>query len=177
MIFLSFQDIIGDISSKIFPSFEAVLVQLVATSVLLFVVIKFLYKPAKELIAKRDNYINSQISEADEKLKKAETTLQEAQNFRSENLKESNKILKDSRDEAKKEKQMIIESARAEANQIKEKALKDIELEKKKARKEIKKEIVELSMDISKSILQRELNEEDEDSSFSELINEVNRDE
>ena len=60
MIFLSFKESLGDIGSKIFPSFEAFIVQLLATAVLFFVVIKFLYKPAKEFIAKRQKYIKNQ---------------------------------------------------------------------------------------------------------------------
>ncbi len=177
MIFLSFKETLGDIGSKIFPSFEAFIVQLLATAVLFFVVIKFLYKPAKEFIAKRQKYIKNQIDEADTKLNKADTILKEAEETKNKNLKETSKLLKESKEEASKQKELIIESAKQEANDIKKNALKEIEVEKNKARNEIKKEVVGLSIDISKNILRRDLTEEDENNSFEELVKEVEKDE
>ena len=177
MIFLSFKEVLGDIGAKIFPSWQAVIVQLLATAFLVFIATKFFYRPVKEFISKRQEYVNRQITEADEKIEEANRILKEAQEHHVSNLKESNKLLNDSKIEAEKQKEIILESARQEANGIKENAFKNIDLEKKKARKEIKKEVVELSMEISKNILQRELNDGDKENAFNELLEEVQNDE
>ena len=94
MIFLaSFKEVLGDVGSKIFPSWQAVVVQLVATGILLFIAVKFFYKPAKEFIEKRQNYINSQINDANDKFKEADKALKEAQDYRIKNVKETNKLI------------------------------------------------------------------------------------
>ena len=64
-IFLAdFKELLGDIGAKIFPSLPALITQLLATFVMFFIVIKFFWKPIKEFIDKRKDFLEKELKEA-----------------------------------------------------------------------------------------------------------------
>ena len=60
----SIAELIGDVSQKIFPNIGSLVVQIIATAVLVFFVIKFFWKPIKKNIDTRREYIKNNIDEA-----------------------------------------------------------------------------------------------------------------
>ena len=64
-IFLAdFKELLGDIGAKIFPSLPALITQLLATFVMFFIVFKFFWKPIKEFIDKRKDFLEKELKEA-----------------------------------------------------------------------------------------------------------------
>ena len=58
-------DIGIDISSQLFPNPFTMLYTLLVTAVLFFFVYKFLFNPAREMMAKRADYVQSKLDDAD----------------------------------------------------------------------------------------------------------------
>lgn len=67
----------------------------------------------------------------------------------------------------------VIEESKKEAVKIKDKAIKDAEREKEKARAEVKEEIIELSLQLSTKILEREIDENKHRELIDEFIAKV----
>ncbi|MDU4892841.1 MAG: F0F1 ATP synthase subunit B [Clostridium sp.] len=67
----------------------------------------------------------------------------------------------------------IIEESKKEASNIKDRALKEIAKEKEKARVEIKEEIVDLSLQLSTRILEKEISEDKHRELIDEFIAKV----
>jgi F-type H+-transporting ATPase subunit b len=78
---LSISDKIADldVGNRIFPAIQDVLTQLLATLVIVFLLAKFLWKPAKKYIDARKNYVSSNIDEATKKNEEAGKLLAVAQ--------------------------------------------------------------------------------------------------
>ncbi len=108
---------------------------------LFFVIWKFLFKPVKKIIAKRQEEVQSQYDEADKAKAEAEETRQKLEEKIKATEEEKAQILKESRAQAGAEYDKIVASAHAEADGIIESAKRDAsdasELIRKKANEEI----------------------------------------
>ena len=143
------------------PGFGLVFWTTITFLILLFILKKYAWKPITEAVEERSRKI-------EESLKAAELAKKEMENLHAENKKiideakeEKKKILA----EAYKANHEIIQQAKAEAqteaDKIIEHARATIESEKNIALNEIKQLMADLSIDIAKKVLQRELSDED----------------
>jgi len=143
--------------------------------ILLFVLIKFGWKPILSSIETREN----SITEAIEQAKKAR---EEMANLKSDN----EKILKDARaerdavlKEAREMKDKIISeaknAAKSEGEKMLELAKNAIQNEKMAAMTEIKNQLANLSIDIAEKVLKKELsNKADQEALVQNLVKETN---
>ena len=127
--------------NKLFGSWQSLLIQLGATLLLILIVGKFLMKPVREILQKRQDHVISQITTA-------------------EAIKEN----------AYKE----IEEEKIIQHQILQKQL---EQEKISAKEEIRKEILEVALQASEVVLQREVSKKDNQAIVENFIKEVETDE
>ena len=166
----TFGDYLGDIKTNIIPTLAAFATQLIATLVLLFVVKKFLVKPALEYMEKRKQYIHGTVLEADKIKKDAEGDREEARQELEKAYSKAREIVDDSKVKALEQKDAIIAKAEEEVRIKKEQAERDIEVERNRVKKEIRTEIVDVSLEVAKKVVGREVESKDTDKLVDEFL-------
>ncbi|MBQ5320609.1 MAG: F0F1 ATP synthase subunit B [Oscillospiraceae bacterium] len=142
--------------------------------VLLFLIIKrFLFKPVKKIMEKRENEINDRYNLA----KEAEDTALESKKEWEEKLSGASKaaddILKNATEQAKYRGDILVLEAKEKADGIIRMAKNEAELERKKAADGIKREIVDVSGKLAEKMLEREINTEDHRALIDSFIEEI----
>lgn len=162
---------------KLFGSWQSLLIQLGATLIMILVVSKFLMKPVREILQKRQDYVINQVNTAEQIKKDAEEKEKEVNSrIASLNVEASHII-----DEAKKSAESIKEQAYKEIEEEKliqqANLQKQLEQEKINAKEEIRKEILDVALKATEVVLQREVNSTDNKIIVENFIKEVNTDE
>lgn len=160
-------------AEKMFGSWQALLIQLGATLIMFLIAGKFLMKPVREILRKRQDYVMKQISDAEYTKKEAELKNKEADERIVDLNRQAKEILdtaKKNADDMKKKASEEIELENAHQRQL---LAKQLEQEKEKAKEEIRKEIIDVALVASSSILKREVNEKDNKKIIDDFIKEV----
>lgn len=150
-----------------------ILISLCNLLILFLILKRFLFKPVKKMLAKRENSLNEQYSRADKAVSDAEALKSEWDEKIKSADDTADLIIKKASDTAEKSKKVIINEAYDKANSIIRRAEDDAELEKKKAQSEIKKEIVDVSAKLSEAILDREISIDDHRNLIDDFLNEI----
>ena len=142
--------------------------------VLLFLIIKkFLYKPVKNVLKSRQDKLDEKYSQADIYLSEAEKSKAELERELNNAQGKADEILSEASLYAQRRKEKIVEEAREEAEGIIRQAKAEAELEKKKAESEIKTQIVDVSLELSKKLIEREIKEEDHHKLIDTFISQI----
>ena len=145
-----------------------------ANLVLLFLMIKkFLFKPVKNMIAKREEAAEAVLKEAEQT---RQETIKEKMAWDAKMAKadqEADEIIKEAVVKANKKSGVIINTATERADEIIKLAKFEANLEHKAAEEGIKREIVDLSSALTGKLLSREINPEDHSELIDEFINEI----
>lgn len=139
--------------------------------VLLFLILKkFLFKPVKDIVAKRQTEVESVYDkaakaqdEADELKSSWESKMKTAQD-------EADKIVKEATDKADRRNEVMLYESREKAESIIRKAKADAERSKADAEEYIRKEIIDVSAAMSEQILAREINMDDHKDLIDDFI-------
>ncbi len=146
--------------------------------VLLFLIMKrFLFKPVKNILEKRQSEIDKQYADAELAEKEAAESRDQWQAKLSGAEAEADAIIQKATDNAKYRGEKLVAEAEEKAESIIRVAKTEAELEKKKAVDGIKREIVEVSGALTEKMLEREINNEDHRTlidSFIEKVGETN---
>ena len=134
---------------------------------------KFLFKPIREVLAKRKALADAEIAEATKAKEEAESLKSEYEESMKQARDKANDILNTAQKSASQQSEEIIREANAQAVSIKAKAERDIEQERRKAVNEIKDEIGDMAMEIAGKVIERELNASDHEKLIDEFINKV----
>ncbi len=143
---------------------------LLSFSIVLYLLKKFAWSPIIKMLKERENSIEEALSAADkarEEMAKLhaenEKIIADANNERKKIIAEAyvqnHEIVSNSKAEAQEEADKIIQSAR-----------ETIEYEKNLAIREIKHLLADLSIDVAKKVLERELNEESKQRDYIETV-------
>lgn len=161
-----------NIANKIIPNDPiAIIVQLIATFILILILAKFLVGPAKKYIANRQAYIQGNIDEANDKNSKATTYLDEANSKLKDAKVTSKEMVENAKVTALNEKDRILEEAKLEAEQIKKKAREDIESERQKMKQELTDEVIDVAILAASKVVEREISEKDNVKIIESFIN------
>ena len=164
-----------DFTSKLIPNWPSFVAQVGALIVLITVVIIFAYKPVKKIIAKRQDYIENNIKEAE----KSKAIWQENELKSKETVLASERtaadIVAEAKNDAQKERAVILEQAQNEAIKMKKDAENDIARMEIEAQEQIKKEIVAVALDASSELLGREVSSKDNARLIEEFVEEVKK--
>lgn len=168
-------DISNSISQNLIPNLWSTLAQILAT-VILFVCIIFLaYKPAKKFLKNRQEALDKEVEDTKKNAREAANKNLEADKNIAESKKHAKEIVERAKIDANLEKQEILESANEEA----ERKLKDadaiISKRKEEAYDEIKDAVVDVAFTASKKILEREINEDDNQKIVDDFIDEIEK--
>lgn len=165
----------SDFTDKLIPNWVSFVVQLAALIVLIVIVFIFAYKPVKKIIKKRQDYIESNIKEAEE----AKSRWQENENQSREKVLNSNKeaiqIVSDAKKQAQIEREAILNQTKLDVAKMKLDAKDDIAKMEKEAEEDIKKEIVNVALDASKELLKREVSSKDNTRLVEQFVEEMKK--
>ena len=162
-----------DFTSKLFPSPWDALATFLAFIVLLVVVFYFAYKPVKKIIQKRGEYVEGKILDAERKQTEANNLLVTAKEEVKAKKAEAFNIIENAKAEANKEKKNILDKAALEREAEVKKTKKEIAQEIEASKDELHREIVSVAIDASSKILEREINEKDNEKIIDNFIDDL----
>ncbi len=141
--------------------------------IIYLIIRKFFYNPVMKIIKEREDSIKEEYAKAEVAKKEAD----ESKAIYSERIRyaedEADGIIKKAHNDAKKISEEIVSEASTKADAIREKAEEDIKREKLKAESELKKEIAEISVDIARKVVGREVDKNDHERYIKEFMNGV----
>ena len=160
---------------KLFPNVWDALATFLAFIVLLLVAFFFAYKPVKNLIKKRGDYVEGKIKDADDKEKQANQKLLDADKKIKDSNVEAMAIVEKAKEDALKEKERIAQEAKLAREEEVKKAKEQIAQEIEASKDEVHKEIVSVALDASKKVLSREVNSKDNEKLIDDFIKDLDK--
>lgn len=165
-----------DFLDKLFPNPWDALAVFLAFIILLIAVFFFAYKPVKNLLKKRGDYVEDKIKSAESKEQEATKLLSDANEEVKAKKIEAMGIVEKAKEDANKERQAILDKAKeerqAEVNKAKEEIAQEIEASKD----EIHREIVSVAIDASSKVLEREVTKKDNEKLIDSFIDDLKED-
>ena len=149
------------------------LISLANLAILYWLISKFLYKPVKNMLEKRQSTIDGAYKEAEDAKNKA---LSDKEAYEQKLLGakiEADGMLEEATAIARNREDKIIKDAKAEAEGIIKRAKEQAELETKKAEDAIKDEIVKVGTLIAEKMIDREISVEDHKNMIDSFIEEI----
>ncbi len=165
-----------DFTSRIFFNLWDFLATFLAFLVLVFVGFYFCYKPVKAFIKKRQDYIQSNIDEAEKREESSRNIISDAENIKSKSKKEALLTIKKAEDDALKVKDEIIFEAKKEVEKMKDDAKKEIAKEIEASKDDIHRQIVDVALEASSKVLNREIKDEDNHRLIEDFVKDIEKD-
>ncbi|MDD2956472.1 MAG: F0F1 ATP synthase subunit B [Oscillospiraceae bacterium] len=134
---------------------------------------KFLFKPIKAVLAKREEEIGKMYSSAETAETEAKAMKEEYEARLSSAKEEAGEIVRTATQKAQQRGDEIVGEAQRQAAFLKEKAQADIAQEKKKAINEVKNDISGIAVDIASKVVEREISAKDHEALIEEFISNV----
>lgn len=136
----------------------------------IFLFKKFLFNPVKKIVTQRQEQVNGVYGEAAKAEAEAKASKEEYQALLANAKNEAAEMLRSATASAQSRSESIIREAKDEAAAIRAKANTDIELQKKKALNDIKDDISGIALSIAAKVVQKEINEKDQEAIIGEFI-------
>ena len=133
----------------------------------------FLFKPVKNILAKRQKELDDRYAVAEKAVTDAENDRQMWQKKMETANEEADNILKTAVVNADRRSEKILSDAKEKADNIIRTAQNEAELERRKAEDGIKREIVEVSEALAEKMLEREINIKDHKKLIDSVISEI----
>ena len=152
-----------------------ILATLINFLILLFGLKYFFFDKVKMIIESRENEIIDKLDSVDEELGKARILAIKNERELQKAREEGKAITERYKKKAEKVYDEIVSEAKSEANLIIERANTEIEREKEKAAYTVRKEAVDLALEISKKIIEKNIDEERNRQLINEFISEVGK--
>lgn len=167
-------DSFSEVANGLLPNLWITLTQVIVVIATAVVVIVLAYKPMKKKLKQRQDHIEGNIKEAEEKNAKAEEKIKEADCKIEEAKKEAGEIIQEAQKTAEMKAADVQRNLALSIETQKEQAHKDIEAERNRMLSEAHDQILSTAIDTSKKILGREINEEDNKKMLDDFINQLN---
>ncbi|RKQ34401.1 F0F1 ATP synthase subunit B [Oceanobacillus halophilus] len=149
------------------------LTQLFFFIVLLTLIKKFAWGPVMNMMQKREEYVANEIESAEQSRKEAESAAKKAQAELNQVKQEAQKMFEDAKNAGAKQEQDIIDTARKEAERIKQQAQAEIQNEKEQALQALQDQVASLSVLIASKVIEKEINEQDQEKLINDYLKEV----
>lgn len=150
-----------------------VVFQLVIFLILLALLGKYAFGPVMNIMKTREDHIANEINASEEKHQEAKKLVEEQRELIKQARLESQGLIENAKKLGEVQKEDIIRTARAEAERMKESAIKEITQEREKAVAALREQVASLSVLIASKVIEKELNEQEQDKLISDYINEV----
>ena len=158
--FLSMADDIAALIERAFgSSLSDILIQIVATILLVIIVKVFFWDKVNAYLKKRREVVQKELDDAENAHQEAKD-IQEKREQEYQDLKnQSKEFIENAKSRGESEREIIVNKAKDEANKIMTQAEQEIELEKQKAKADIQAETVELATLMASKILEKEIDD------------------
>lgn len=153
-------------------AFGDVLFSLFTFIILLLLLRRFAWGPIVEQMKKRENHISNEIETAENHRQEAEKYLEEQRVEMEKAREEAQSIIETSRKTAQEQSKEIIRESHEEANRMKDNALADITREREQAVEALRAQVGQLSVLIATKIIEKELDEEEQEKLIQEYVQE-----
>lgn len=150
-----------------------IFVTCITFGILLLLLKKFAWGPLKDVMDKREHDINKDIDDAEQAKLNAQKLEEQNKQTLKETQDEVQRILEDSKVQARKQHEEIIHEANIRANGMIETAQNEINSEKERAIADINNQVSELSVLIASKVLQKEISEQDQKALVEKYIKEA----
>ncbi|MCA1032102.1 F0F1 ATP synthase subunit B [Bacillus timonensis] len=147
--------------------------QLVIFLILLALLRKFAWGPIMGIMKQREEHIANEISAAEQNHAEAKKLAEEQRQMMKTSRQEAQELIESAKKLGEEQKDGIIQAARAEAERLKESAKKEIEQEKERAVTALRQQVASLSVLVASKVIEKELNEQDQEKLINEYIQEV----
>ncbi len=158
---------------KVIPNFWAFLVQFIAFIIMILIVIKFAYKPVANFLRKRREYVESNLNEALNKNKEADLNLEQTKSNLQSSQKEAIQIIQDAKKQAELERSQMLEDTNKDIAARRIKAEEELEISKEKALKEMHDDVIDIAMEATKNILNRNISEQDDQKLLDDFVDDL----
>lgn len=150
-----------------------ILISLVNLVLLFLILKKFLFKPVRRILEKRQGEINEHYDAAQQAENAAEADRKAWEQKLAGADAQADAIVKSATENAKYRSEKMVAEAQERADGIIRNARTEAELERKKAVEGIKREIVEVSGALTEKMLEREINTDDHRALIDSFIEEI----
>lgn len=141
-------------------NFSTIIMTWINFGIIILILKHFFWDKLKEVIEERQNYVDEQLSKADEDSEKARMYLVKNEQILKQAKEEGKKITERQKQKGDKIYQEIIDNAKVEASTLIERANLEIAREKEKAEYEIRKQAVDLAVELSIKALEQKIDED-----------------
>lgn len=152
-----------------------ILFQLLMFLILLALLKKFAFGPLLSMMQTRADHIANEIETAEKNRKEAQSLLEEQRENLKKSRQEAQELIENAKKLGEEQKNEIISAARAEADRLKEAAKKEIAQEKEQAISALREQVASLSVLIASKVIEKELNEQDQQKLINDYIQEVEK--
>ncbi|MFD1735201.1 F0F1 ATP synthase subunit B [Bacillus salitolerans] len=150
-----------------------ILFQLAIFLILLALLRKFAFGPIMGIMKQREEHIGNEISAAENSNKEAKKLVEEQRELLKQSRQEAQELIENAKKLGEEQKKSIVSEARTEAERIKDAAVKEIAQEKEQAVAALREQVASLSVLIASKVIEKELNEQDQQKLINEYIQEV----
>lgn len=150
-----------------------ILFQLVCFLILLALLGKYAFGPVMNIMKQREEHITNEITSSEERNVEAKKLIEEQRELLKQARLEGQTLVENARKLGEQQKEDIIQAARSEAGRLKDGALKEIEQEKEKAVTALRGQVASLSVLIASKVIEKELDEREQEKLINDYINEV----
>ncbi|WP_246944440.1 F0F1 ATP synthase subunit B [Bacillus pinisoli] len=150
-----------------------ILYQLFIFLVLLALLRKFAFGPLMGIMKQREQHISSEISSAEQSNAEAKKLVEEQREMLKQSRQEAQELIENAKKLGEEQKNSIILEARTEATRIKESAVKEIAQEKDQAIAALREQVASLSVLIASKVIEKELNEQDQQKLINDYIQDL----
>jgi F-type H+-transporting ATPase subunit b len=135
--------------------------QLIVFLVLIWLVAKFAMKPAMKVLNDRQNYIHTQITDAEKANQESARLIEEQRKILADAKKEAYDIIEQAKQQKDREGVQIIKEAQERAERLIKDAVAEIDNEKNRAIAELRDQVGTLSILLASKIIEKEMNAQD----------------
>jgi F-type H+-transporting ATPase subunit b len=150
-----------------------IIFQLVMFLILLALLKKYALGPVMNIMKQREEHIANEINSSEEINKEAKRLVEEQRELLKQARVEAQSLVENAKKLGEQQKEDIIQAARSEAGRLKDAALKEIEQEKEQAVAALREQVASLSVLIASKVIEKELNEQEQEKLINDYINEV----
>ena len=142
--------------------------------VLLFLLMKFAWKPLLVMLEKREENIKQALVDAEKARNELANVKEDTEKLLNEARTESQAIVAAGKKNAERMQDDIVEKAQSKSDSLLADAKKQIELEKDRAITDVRAEVVNLSMQVAEKLIKKNLSKEDNLKLINDSIGSIN---
>ncbi|MCK4904277.1 MAG: F0F1 ATP synthase subunit B [Candidatus Marinimicrobia bacterium] len=142
--------------------------------VLLFLLMKFAWKPLLAMLEKREDNIRHALLDAEKARDELANVKEDTEKLLSEARNESQAIVTASKKNAERMKDEIIEKAQTKSDALLAEVKKQIQVEKDRAITDVRAEVVNLSMEVAQKLIKKNLTKEDNLKLINDSLSSIN---